>query len=128
MDLNVLKDFKCTGCGTCCRWTGSVLLSHRDIEVMAAWLGLSELQFIDRHTRLAPNRIQLALIDQTDGSCSFLVGNRCSIYDARPEQCRSFPFAWSVTEGCPELDKLMAKQKNIEQQEQNPYFSESSPI
>ena len=97
-----------------------MLLTRRDIAAMAVWLELSEQQFIDRHTRLAPNRIQLALIDQSDGSCSFLEGNRCSIYDVRPEQCRSFPFAWSVPEGCPELDKLLAKQKNIEQQGQNP--------
>lgn len=120
MILDVLKDFKCTGCGTCCRWTGSVLLTRRDIAAMAVWLELSEQQFIDRHTRLAPSRIQLALIDHSDGSCSFLEGHRCSIYDARPEQCRSFPFAWSVPEGCPELDKLLAKQKNIEQQGKNP--------
>lgn len=120
MISDVLKDFKCTGCGTCCRWTGSVLLTHRDIADMAVWLGLSEQQFIDRHTRLAPSRIQLALNDQSDGSCSFLEGNRCRIYEARPEQCRSFPFAWSVPEGCPELDKLLAKQKNIEQQGHNP--------
>lgn len=115
MDSDVLKDFNCTGCGTCCRWTGSVLLTSRDIATMAGWLGLSEQEFIDRHTRLAPNRIQLALVDQTDGSCSFLEGNRCGIYEARPEQCRSFPFAWSVAEGCPELDKLVAKQNSIEQ-------------
>ena len=115
MNSDLLKDFKCTGCGTCCRWTGSVLLTSRDIASMAVWLELSEQEFIDRYTRLAPNRIRLALIDQTDGSCSFLEGNRCRIYEARPEQCRSFPFEWSVAAGCPALDKLVAKQNNIEQ-------------
>ncbi len=120
MDSDVLKDFKCAGCGTCCRWTGSVLLTSRDSASMAVWLGLSEQEFIDWHTRLAPNRIQLALIDESDGSCSFLEGNRCRIYEARPEQCRSFPFAWSVREGCPELDKLVAKQNNIEQSAEKP--------
>ena len=102
------EDFKCTGCGACCRWTGSVLLTERDITSMAAWLDLSEQAFIDRHTRLAPSRIQLALTDRPDGSCSFLSGNRCSIYGARPEQCRTFPFSWSVPEGCPVLDELAA--------------------
>jgi len=75
--------------------------------------------FIDRHTRLAPNRIQLALLDKADGSCAFLEDDRCSIYAVRPEQCRSFPFAWSVQEGCPVLDKLAAQQKNIEQAGRN---------
>ena len=119
VDTDILKAFKCSGCGTCCRWTGSVLLTGRDIAAMAVALVLSEREFIECHTRLAPNRIQLALNDHPDGSCSFLEGDRCSIYDARPEQCRSFPFAWSVSEGCPALDKLTAKQKNIEQAGQN---------
>ena len=101
-----LKLFKCSGCGTCCRWSGSVLLTDRDISRMAEHLNLSEEAFIEQHTRLAPNRIQLALLDRSDGSCAFLKGNRCQIYEARPEQCRSFPFAWSVSSGCPELDKL----------------------
>jgi Fe-S-cluster containining protein len=115
----VLKDFKCTGCGDCCRWTGSVLLTDRDITAMAERVELPEQEFIDRHTRLAPNRIQLALLDHPDGRCSFLEGDRCSVYEARPEQCRSFPFAWSVPEGCPALDKLSASQNNIEQAGQN---------
>jgi len=119
VDRDLLKAFKCTGCGTCCRWAGSVLLTDRDIAAMAVRLGLSEQEFIDRHTRLAPNRRQLALLDHPDGSCSFLGRNRCNIYDARPEQCRSFPYAWSVPEGCPALDKLAAQQKNIEQAGQN---------
>ena len=120
MDSTRLKNFECTGCGDCCRWSGSVLLTDADIARMAAALGLSEEAFIDRHTRLAPNRIQLALIDNPDESCSFLEGNRCNVYEARPEQCRSFPFDWRVAEGCPELDKLVAKQNNIEQGAEKP--------
>ena len=108
------KNFKCSGCGTCCRWSGSVLLTNQDIVVLAAHLAISEDDFIEQHTRLAPNRIQLALLDQADGSCAFLDGNRCLIYEARPEQCRSFPFAWRVASGCPSLDKLKEDQKNIE--------------
>ncbi len=103
---NVLKEFACEGCGTCCRWSGSVLLTDADIAALADHLEMTEQAFIDRHTRLAPNRIQLALLDQADGSCAFLDGSRCSVYAARPEQCRTFPFAWRVSEGCPALDRL----------------------
>jgi Fe-S-cluster containining protein len=113
LNPEISEAFECTGCGECCRWSGSVLLTDCDIAALASHLGLSEQAFIDRHTRLAPNRIQLALLDHPDGSCSFLKGDRCSVYAARPEQCRSFPFAWSVPEGCPALDQLMAE-KNIE--------------
>jgi Fe-S-cluster containining protein len=115
LDSQVLKQFRCSGCGECCRWTGAVLLEGFDLPRIAAHLGLSEQEFIDGHTQLSPSRRQLALLDQADGGCVFLKGDRCSVYEARPEQCRTFPFAWSVQEGCPELDKLLADQKNIEQ-------------
>ena len=117
---DILDAFECNGCGACCRWSGSVLLTDSDITKMAEHLKLSEQEFIDRHTRLAPNRIQLALLDHADESCSFLHGDRCSIYKARPEQCRTFPYAWSVPRGCPPLDELVAAQKNIEQPDGNP--------
>lgn len=120
LDSKILENFECTGCSECCRWPGSVRLTDRDIAEMAAHLGLTEQDFIDCHTRLAPNRIQLALLDHADGSCSFLDGSRCSIYEARPEQCRSFPFAWSVPEGCPALDELQAMQKDVEHGDGNP--------
>ena len=90
-------------------------MTESDTARLSAHLALSEQDFIDRHTRLAPNRLQLALLDQADGSCAFLEGNRCSVYEARPEQCRTFPYAWSVAEGCPEIDKLVACEKNIDQ-------------
>lgn len=109
IDPVLLEKFKCIGCGTCCRWTGSVLLTPKDISELALFLKLSEATFIDQHTRLAPSRIQLALLDQADGSCAFLLKDRCQVYDARPEQCRSFPFAWSVQAGCPVLDALLTE-------------------
>lgn len=116
----ILKEFKCSGCGACCRWGGSVLLTDQDIGKMAEYMGLSQQEFIDSHTRLAPNRQQLALLDQADGSCAFLEGDGCTVYEARPEQCSSFPYAWSVPAGCPALDKLLAKQKNIDQGSDKP--------
>jgi Fe-S-cluster containining protein len=91
-----------------------VLLVESDHPRLAAHLGLSEQEFVERHTRLAPNRRQLALLDQPDGSCAFLQGNRCSVYEARPEQCRTFPYAWNVAEGCPELDRLTANKNSVE--------------
>lgn len=103
----ILEHFHCSGCGECCRWSGSVLLTEPDIRRLADALSMTEQAFIELHTRLAPNRRQLALLDHSDGSCAFLEGNRCNVYEARPEQCRTFPYAWSVGEGCPELDKLV---------------------
>ena len=90
-----------------------MLLEDDDIRRMAEFLGMSEQMFIQKHTRLAPNRQQLALLDQADGSCAFLEGDRCAVYSARPEQCRSFPHAWHAP-GCPVLDRLLSEEKNID--------------
>jgi Fe-S-cluster containining protein len=91
--------FKCKQCGACCRWSGHVLLTDADITRLSAAAGLSEETFISRHTELATNRRQLSLANTPDGSCILLKDNRCSLYEARPGQCRDFPFGWRVAEG-----------------------------
>ena len=107
MDIEKIKTrFRCTQCGDCCRWPGSVLLVEEDYPRLAAALGLSVDAFIDRYTQLSPNRRQLALIDGEGDDCLFLKDNGCSLYEARPEQCRTFPYAWRVESGCPALDAL----------------------
>ncbi|MGE4488059.1 MAG: YkgJ family cysteine cluster protein [Kiritimatiellales bacterium] len=100
------RSFKCHQCGACCRWSGHVLLNDGDVTRLAAAAGMTEEALIARYTVLAANRRQLSLADQEDGSCVLLDGNRCSLYDARPDQCRDFPFGWRVSEGCPALDEL----------------------
>ncbi|MDD3276249.1 MAG: YkgJ family cysteine cluster protein [Kiritimatiellales bacterium] len=100
------RSFKCRQCGTCCRWTGHVLLEPADIARLAAAAKLTEEAFIARYTALAANRRQLSLADAPDGSCVLLESGRCALYDARPAQCRDFPHGWRVAEGCPALDEL----------------------
>jgi hypothetical protein len=100
------RSFKCQQCGTCCRWSGHVLLTDADLTRLAEAAGLSEEDFIDRYTVLAANRRQLSLADAPDGSCILLKDGRCSLYGARPAQCRDFPHGWRVAEGCPALDEL----------------------
>ena len=100
------RSFKCQQCGTCCRWSGHVLLTEADIARMAAATDLSEGAFIARYTVLAANRRQLSLADASDGSCVLLKEGRCVLYEARPAQCRDFPHGWRTAEGCPALDAL----------------------
>lgn len=100
------RSFKCQECGTCCRWSGHVLLTDTDIVRLAAASGIPEEQFIERYTILAANRCQLSLADGPDGSCILLSGKHCTLYEARPDQCRGFPHGWRVAEGCPALKAL----------------------
>ncbi len=94
----------CRRCGACCRWPGDVRLTDADIAALAAFLGMPEADFIDRHTRLARDRRALSLVE-TPGTtrCEFLEGaSRCRVYPARPAQCRDFLRSWRVP-GCPAL-------------------------
>ena len=84
--------FKCTGCGGCCTGApGFVWLTQDDITQLAKALNLSEEAFVRRYTRQVGPRLSL-LEDETSFDCVFLKGKRCTVYEARPEQCRKFPW------------------------------------
>jgi Fe-S-cluster containining protein len=84
--------FECTQCGRCCTGgSGFVWLNDTDIVAIARHLGLSLDEFGRRHVRQVGARYAL-LESPADGACVFLSGDRCAIYDARPAQCRRFPF------------------------------------
>jgi Fe-S-cluster containining protein len=87
--------YQCQRCTNCCRWPGFVKLSDGDIIRIAAFLKLSEFDFIQEYTRLGPNRASLALNEQPDGACIFLDGINCSINPVKPEQCAGFPNTWN---------------------------------
>jgi Fe-S-cluster containining protein len=92
-------DFKCRGCGNCCRWPGEVRVDAGEIRAIAARLGLAEDDFIARQTTVTRDRRGLTLLEKADGSCRFLTPeNRCAIQNAKPRQCRDFPHGWQAPE------------------------------
>jgi Fe-S-cluster containining protein len=87
--------YVCQRCGNCCRWPGFVKISEAEIAAIARFLGMSEHEFIQRFTRLRPQRDGLALIDKPNGECIFLDGIDCTVQPVKPHQCRAFPNAWN---------------------------------
>ena len=80
-------------CGRCCTGdarAGSVFLEAEDVDRLAAFLKLSRSVFMREHTRRQDD--ELALVMQESGDCRFLKNDRCAVYDARPLQCRTYPF------------------------------------
>lgn len=88
--------FECQETGRCCvsRGTyGFVYLTIEDRRRLARHFGLSTLQFTRRHCLKTDGHFHLR--DFT-AACPFLEGKRCGVYEARPAQCRTWPF-WPET-------------------------------
>jgi len=88
----------CQRCTACCRWPGQVRLTEAEIMRIAKFLQLGDADFIQRYTRLRPDRRGLALLEQADGACILLEGNLCSVQAVKPQQCRDFPNLWKYPE------------------------------
>jgi Fe-S-cluster containining protein len=103
--------FRCTRCGNCCTGApGYVWVSDDEVQAIADLLKEDVEQFIALHTRVA-NRGR-SLREKANGDCVFYDKTAgCTIYEARPAQCRTWPFwdsnvkspaAWQKTcEICP---------------------------
>ncbi|MDE3055952.1 MAG: YkgJ family cysteine cluster protein [Verrucomicrobiota bacterium] len=84
--------FHCTGCGGCCGGApGYVFLGLQDLKRLAEHHSLPLKTFLERYARRVDKR--WALIDRPGTyDCIFLKNKSCSVYSARPTQCRTFPW------------------------------------
>lgn len=53
-------------------------------------LAMEREPFMQKYTRRAQGRV--SLIEKPNYDCIFLNENGCTLYDARPIQCRTYPF------------------------------------
>lgn len=84
--------FACTRCGSCCTGAaGYTWVSASDVDRLAVSVGLSIDDFGRRYLRRVGERYAL-LEDRETGDCVLLAGRDCSVYAARPLQCRRYPF------------------------------------
>jgi len=90
-----MKNFRCQRCGTCCKQPGFVYLKAGDVERLATHLAIDVYQFTETYCLLM-DRQHLVLKKRSDETCLFLGGSGCSVYDARPTQCREFPLSWKT--------------------------------
>ena len=102
------EGFQCRCCGACCRIKdGIVRVSPDEIARIAAFLGMSEADFIANEAELAPDRKGLILRSHPDGACVYLTDdNLCRINPVKPDKCRTFPYDWvndDSDEVCPGL-------------------------
>lgn len=107
--------FECTRCGACCTGApGYVWVEAEEIARLAAARGMDKATFLRRFVRQVGDR--LSLIEHANGDCVFWDrAAGCTVYEARPEQCRTWPFwpmnladraAWRrAGRRCPGIDR-----------------------
>lgn len=103
--------FECTQCGNCCTGEpGFVWVNQQEIVAMAALVGMDVAEFQQKCVRRAHG--SRSLREKPNGECVlYEPGAGCTVYEARPRQCRSWPFwesnlesrqAWlRMCRGCP---------------------------
>lgn len=90
--------FSCTACGKCCKSKGSnkVFLNLAETHAIADHLETNVEQFRLQYTDQSVDALNRTLLSikkhETKKQCTFLEGNKCSIYEVRPTQCRTYPF------------------------------------
>ena len=103
--------FQCTRCGNCCTGApGYVWVNEEEVEALARFRGETVEEVTALYTRTVDSRRSLR--EKANGDCVFFDRREgCTVYPARPRQCRTWPFwesnvdtpqAWERTcEVCP---------------------------
>lgn len=103
--------FECTRCGRCCGGApGFVWVTDPEIEALARRLGLGEAEFRRRYTRHVQG-YGISLTETEDYDCVFFDrdNERCSVYEERPRQCRTYPF-WGKVLASPTTWEMEAEE------------------
>jgi Fe-S-cluster containining protein len=95
--------FKCSQCGDCCTGApGYVWVNQAEIDALAAEVGEADVEaFEDKYVRKVG--IRRSLRELPNGDCVFFdpKARKCTVYAARPRQCRTWPF-WDSNLRTPE--------------------------
>ena len=94
--------FQCSQCGDCCTGApGYVWVNGEEIRALAELVKLDLEAFEEKYVRKVG--IRKSLVEFPNGSCVFFndATRKCTVYDARPRQCRTWPF-WDSNLNSPE--------------------------
>jgi Fe-S-cluster containining protein len=85
--------FQCTQCGDCCTGAaGYVWVNKEEIATLAQLVGVPVDEFEAKYVRSVG--VRKSLVEFDNGDCVFFDGKarKCTVYSARPRQCRTWPF------------------------------------
>ncbi len=83
--------FECKKCGHCCEGRGGIVLSQRDLDRLAAFLGVDPAIARERYAELSNGKLKVRT--GPDGFCIFFkTGSGCAVHAGKPDICRAWPF------------------------------------
>jgi uncharacterized protein len=86
LNAEISAKIDCTSCGNCCVELKPPFTA-KEIEQVSQRLNISSGQFKEKYTEFDEGKRYIK-----DIPCSFLDGKKCSIYDIRPKDCKTFPY------------------------------------
>lgn len=83
----IAPQIDCTQCGNCCR-TYMISLEKKDADRLSAHLGISTNELSEKYLETSQEET-VQVFNKIP--CHFLQDNKCTVYEARPGDCRDFP-------------------------------------
>ena len=83
----VSSQVDCTKCGNCCR-SLMINVGEKDTERLSNHLNISKKEFEEKYIEKSASG-NISVMKQIP--CYFLHDNKCTVYEARPHECREFP-------------------------------------
>jgi len=83
----VSEAIDCTACGNCCRKIRPTV-REKDIKKLSKSLNITPDQFVTKYVDKDEDGDNI--LNQLP--CPFLKDNKCSHYESRPEDCKSYPY------------------------------------
>lgn len=117
LNREISAQIDCTACGNCCL-TLKPFITDQDIKQLSHRLNLNPQQIKDDYIEIDDGEQYFK-----NAPCSFLDNKKCTIYNDRPETCRSYPYLhkrmfisrlWGIIENysiCPIVFNVFEKLK-----------------
>lgn len=96
LNLDDTFQFKCRGCGKCCRNREDILLTARDIYNIACFLGRTTEYIFNRYCESyvgSSSRMPLVRLRPSGPTkaCPLQLNKRCIVHEAKPAVCALYP-------------------------------------
>ena len=88
-------NFECQSSGNCCVSRdsyGYVYLSMDDLKRFSKYFNITVKDFKLQYCQTTDGFIHLKEKKNLNGKCIFLKNKRCTVYESRPSQCKTWPF------------------------------------